>query len=83
MDEYNRTREMFLGLGAVDRMNLIDELLASCDDVEVRILGHVIGDEAKENLKRAESFRKIGATAADWHNAKRIGGVDVSEKPVA
>jgi len=74
---YNRTRSMFYSLGLEDQANLIDEILTEklYDEVGIRILAHVLGDESKETIQKAAWLQDNGKSAADYHNAKRMRGV--------
>lgn len=71
---YNRTRAYYFSMGHEDQANLIDEILTEklYDEVGIRVLAHVLGDEAKEAIQKAAWLQDNGRTAHDGINARMM-----------
>jgi hypothetical protein len=55
-----------------EKIYQINELLCSLKEHEIYMLGHLLDQEAWENISRAETLHLAGKTAADEINARLL-----------
>ena len=71
---YQRTIKMVRGMSAVDRANLVNEIMVDYryNSVEQRVLAHHLDAEAWECINNMTVMLEMGETAHDFINARRI-----------
>ena len=72
---YGKTLKLFRSLPAVDKANIVNEILVDYryNEVEQRVLAHHLDEESWECIDNMTILSATGGTAHDLSNARRKG----------